>query len=104
VIEWNEERQRFVVRLKCDGSVKYFKPMNLIFDEIPDNDKENNLYNLIYARKVTDLEKGLKLFEEIETEQKYDITYMKIRWLQGSISLKDKRSVSKLLPLLENII
>lgn len=40
VIEWNEERDLFRVKLLCDGSIKVFKPMNLRYFSDPENENE----------------------------------------------------------------
>jgi len=107
VIEWNEEREQFGVQLMCDASVKWVKPMNLMYYPIPENEKETQLYTLIYAQELTDFEQGLLRFEEIEWEENYAHTYMKLFWINSvilSLAMKDKRYSPKMQKVLENII
>lgn len=106
VIRWSKERERFGVQFN-DGSVKLFKPMNLLPLIGAKNKEEDKLYSLIHSQKLIDLNRGLLLFkkiESIETKENYLHTCMKIKWLSNLLLFKDKRYLSKLQEILEYII
>jgi len=85
VIGWNEERERFGIRLFFDNSIKWLKPINLIYEPMVKNEKGKQLYLLINSEKLTDVERGLKIFDELEFDDKYNHTFLKIHWL-GNLS------------------
>jgi len=120
VISWNEENQRFGVKLffnqkTTDSIVKWFKPINLIYYAKPQNLWEENVFKYVLLNQLTDykltnFEEGIQLFDQLrslEEEEKYSQTFMKIWWLRelGKIrASKDKRYLPKIKNILENII
>jgi len=46
VKEWNKKRGKFLVQLICDNSCVWFKPGNLYYFPMPENDEERELYQL----------------------------------------------------------
>ena len=107
-IGWNEKRERFAVKMVCNGAVKYFKPYNLIYQPITQNKKEKKLVNLIVAQKLVDFEHGMELFGQLESNDKYMHTFLKIHWFSNLIELQcakqDKGYLPKIETALESLI
>jgi hypothetical protein len=81
--------------------------MNLMKWPIPKNKLEKKLYDLVSSRKLIDIDQGLMLFEEIETEENYDHTNVKLKWLEylmNEFALKDSRYLPKITKQLKLII
>ena len=107
VVRWNEERERFVVKLDRDGSVKLFKPFNLSYVSIIQNEKEEKLENLITTEQLIDFEHGMDLFDQLGSSSKYMHTWLKLEWLGNWCQCQaqqDKRYIPKIQAALENII
>jgi len=105
VVGWNEERERFVVKMDRDGSIKLFKPYNLCYAPIPQNEKEKKLGKLVRANKLVDFEQGMELFDQLS--KKYMLIWLKVTWLKNlwnGESQQDKRYIPKIQAALENII
>ena len=107
VVGWNEERERFAVKILRGGSVKLFKPYNLIYLPMPQNEKERELTNLIVKKKVVNFEQGMGLFDQLRSNEKYMHTYLKLLWLKYLFKfqgMQDQRYVPKIETVLKNII
>jgi len=108
VVGWNEERERFVVKMNRDASVKLFKPFNLKYAPLPpENEKEEKLTKLLLTNKFVDVEHGVDLFDQQGASEKYMLTWLKIVWLKkvwNGQAQQDKRYIPKIQAAFENII
>jgi len=107
VVEWNDERKRFAVKMDSDGSVKLFKPYNLHYTLRTQNKKEKKLAKLVATMKLVDFENGIKLFDQLQSSEKYVHTYLKLFWLRNLWNIQaqqDRRYIPKIAAALENII
>jgi len=113
VKNWNQNRERFVViffkkNSRMIDSEKLIKPMNLQYAPNPENEKEDELFNMIFHVELTNFEKGLSLFEEIESmEENHGQVYMKVCWfelLACSVIKKDPRFIPEMENHVRNII
>jgi hypothetical protein len=107
VVDWNDERERFAVKMDRDGSVKLFKLYNLFYAPTAQNEKEEKLLKLVATKKLVDFEHGMELFDQLGASEKYMHAWLKIVWFRSLIdvqSKQDKRYVKKIKAALENII
>ena len=107
VVGWNEKRERFALKMICDGSIKLFKPFNLNYYWMPQNNKEKELVKLVTPKQLVDFEQGMELFDQLGSNEKYLHTYLKLMWFSNLFALQakqDKRYLPKIERALENII
>jgi len=99
VIGWNEECASFIVQLLYDEAVRLIKPYYLRYYPIFENEAEQTLCELIRSNKLTNFEKGMEFFQQLESIKTYSLTHLQIVWLRYLLNVRaphDKRYVPKI--------
>ena len=111
VVGWDSDCETFIVQLFCDLSrFEAIKPMNLYYLPLAENEKEKQLYDLIFQDNLNDVNYGFELFknvEECQATENHGTTYMKLdwySWLLTKIIPKDHRYISQIKSELERVI
>jgi len=109
VIGWNQETERFGLKVAFGSIVKWVKPINLHYmPSLPINQKEEELMLLssaLFSHAGTNVEDGIRIFDQMESEtENYMVTYMKLTWIKmllKTVAGKDDRYLPKIRKILE---